>query len=541
MSLSVSLFSGIERGRNTPMAGCIEFREILSSAVVTGAAPPLRPSRQRQIDTSQHRHSIQPAADAVESFVSQPSCGGGAIPVALALPPSAVHDTSAAVVWGSLARLVAFGGPESRQIPHSASDSRAISSAVTSQDSPSCLLHTMPSPTKGRASRPRGSEEEFVLFLQGIPAHCRWQELKDLVRQTALHIRQAVVYDDHHGFPTGLGQIIVKNEDEAWRTYHRLSTNGWEGQSLVVTLARTSAPTCPIAGPTKSPTPCVVSPTYVANYSTPPQVPQSMAVPPSPISPEPVISSGTTYHGPEYGPLLSPMGLPQPFITVFPDPLACQIPPSAGTTTPAPPSPMYAPYAMGMYHHPRRAHHPKSTYTYYAAPLPYAPAAATTTTTATSATRPPHRRTLFIQNLSPATTPRALRSLLSDAGTIDHCEMPADRDSARCKGFARVSFRTGDEAKRAVALFNNAVFLGSKIRVKIDRSIQVAYTPAVGGLVQEGASVHTPPLSGAASAASSDVEDARASRPSSPKKKPVDRCGPLVVNGSGVGPRAVVT
>jgi hypothetical protein len=41
------------------------------------------------------------------------------------------------------------------------------------------------------------------------------------VRQTALHIRQAVVYDDSHGFPTGLGQIIVKNEDEAWRTYRK--------------------------------------------------------------------------------------------------------------------------------------------------------------------------------------------------------------------------------------------------------------------------------------------------------------------------------
>lgn len=27
------------------------------------------------------------------------------------------------------------------------------------------------------------------------------------------------MYDDHHGFPTGLGQIIVKNEEEAWRTY----------------------------------------------------------------------------------------------------------------------------------------------------------------------------------------------------------------------------------------------------------------------------------------------------------------------------------
>ena len=135
-----------------------------------------------------------------------------------------------------------------------------------------------------------------------IPAHCRWQELKDLVRQTALHIRQAVVYDDQHGFPTGLGQIIVKNEDEAWRTYRaswnpdsqkladsvlldRLSTNGWEGQSLVVTLARTSSPTRPIAGPTKSPT-CVIPPNYVSGYSTPPRSTQNMAVPPSPISPE---------------------------------------------------------------------------------------------------------------------------------------------------------------------------------------------------------------------------------------------------------------
>lgn len=34
-----------------------------------------------------------------------------------------------------------------------------------------------------------------------------------------MHIRQAVVYDDHHGFPTGLGQIIVKHEEAAWRTF----------------------------------------------------------------------------------------------------------------------------------------------------------------------------------------------------------------------------------------------------------------------------------------------------------------------------------
>ncbi|EEA21316.1 RNA binding protein [Talaromyces marneffei ATCC 18224] len=83
-------------------------------------------------------------------------------------------------------------------------------------------MHMTTSPPRERGRRGhRSSEEEFVLYLQGIPQHCRWQELKDFVRQTALHIRQAVVYDDQHGYPTGLGQIIVKNEDEAWRTYHR--------------------------------------------------------------------------------------------------------------------------------------------------------------------------------------------------------------------------------------------------------------------------------------------------------------------------------
>lgn len=110
-------------------------------------------------------------------------------------------------------------------------------------------------------------------MLLKVPAHCRWQELKDFVRQTAMHIRQAVVYDDPHGYPTGIGQIIVKNEDEAWRTFStslsqtgtkqiadvcvfvagKLAATGWDGQVLTVTLAKASAPTKPIAGPKQSP------------------------------------------------------------------------------------------------------------------------------------------------------------------------------------------------------------------------------------------------------------------------------------------------
>lgn len=46
----------------------------------------------------------------------------------------------------------------------------------------------------------------------------------------------------------------------------RLSTHGWDGQSLVVTLARTSSPTQPIAGPTKSP-PCMFNQGHYASSS----------------------------------------------------------------------------------------------------------------------------------------------------------------------------------------------------------------------------------------------------------------------------------
>jgi len=61
----------------------------------------------------------------------------------------------------------------------------------------------------------------------------------------------------------------------------RLSANGWEGQSIVVTLSRTCAPTRPIAGPTRGPA-CVFPSGYMSGYSTPPRVTQNLAAPGSP-------------------------------------------------------------------------------------------------------------------------------------------------------------------------------------------------------------------------------------------------------------------
>ncbi|KAE8338667.1 hypothetical protein BDV24DRAFT_153440 [Aspergillus arachidicola] len=344
----------------------------------------------------------------------------------------------------------------------------------------------MPHPQKGR-SRPRGSDEEFVLFLQGIPAHCRWQELKDLVRQTALHIRQAVVYDDHHGFPTGLGQIIVKNEDEAWRTY-----------------------------PGTSP----------------------------------------TYPPPEYG-HVPVMALPhQSFFPIYPDPLSqpmSGIPPSPAlrpsycdplTFTVYPPYPVSPLPAFQDASQRRTPHKPSYTYTYSYTPTPvpiYAPQG-------NGNPRPPPRRTIFIQNLNPATTQSELHSHLQDAGSIESCEVPLDPTTARCKGFARITFHTAEEAKRAIARYNNTIFLNAKIRVKIDRAVPYAASYALTPPVTIVSAPH-PPSTTSYTPEHTIITPPRTDE--SPKSEPTStteeasqtKCqpGPLVVNGSGIGRKEITT
>ncbi|KAL4802692.1 hypothetical protein BDV18DRAFT_59780 [Aspergillus unguis] len=422
---------------------------------------------------------------------------------------------------------------------------------------------SFPSRGRARASRPRGSEEEYVLFLQGIPARCRWQELKDLVRQTALHIRQAVVYDDHHGFPTGLGQIIVKEEDEAWRTYHRLSTNGWEGQSLVVTLALTSSPTQPIAGPTKSP-PCVIQPGYVAGYSTP-RMSRNVAIPPSPILTEPAVPSSPSYHSTDYGSVSNlPFVSQQLFMPVFADPLCQQIPavPSSPTLQPS----FYDPVAFGMmspYAMSHQMHQPviantlrpsylnptprKSLYSYHN-PLP--------------PSYPHHniRRSIIIHNLNPETTDQDLHAYLQETVTVEHCKVlpmqtGVDAPPFRTTATARVTLRSADEAKRAVALYNNTFFMHFRIRVKIDKSIPHymahSYAPEQYGSYQDTSEIReaqhpTPPTTEGSSSDSDELthsgeaSDCSSMEKPDPKSKPTISCQPLVVNGSGIGGRTAV-
>ncbi|KAL1956306.1 hypothetical protein VTO42DRAFT_7389 [Malbranchea cinnamomea] len=320
-----------------------------------------------------------------------------------------------------------------------------------------------------RQRRPRPVEEEFVVFLQGIPPHCRWQELKDLIRQTALHIRQAVVYDDCHGHPTGIGQIIIKNEDEAWRTYNRLSTNGWNGLSLTVTLSRANDPTKPIAGPTKSPS--INRIPYVPAFSGPPLSTAILSpttcslAPDSPVSP-------TFSQPPDYGAFFSPInGVCSPtLVPLSPESLSYAL----YAFPPNNPVPLQSCY---LFNPVQEQHNLVQTRRYQQGPIPgmasdrhHGSGSTTSNNSVTSQVTTPPSKNIFIPFLSHDTTSEHLKEYLKGAGTVERCEVQERKPiGGRPRVFGTATFQTIEEAERAIAMFDGSTFRGTKLRVRFDR------------------------------------------------------------------------
>lgn len=188
----------------------------------------------------------------------------------------------------------------------------------------------------------------------------------------------------------------------------------------------------------------------------------------------------------------------------------------------------------------------------------------------------PARRTILVQNLSANTTQANIVSLFQEAGPIERCQLdntPTTPPYIRQKQSARITFTTPDSAKRATTLFNNTAFMGSKqIRVRIDRSANsnpnsnpvpnpnhnhtstananTRATSAASTNSTTPASSPSPspdPYSyscpGHSSAGTSPAHSVAGSRPVSKDgpapRQSVDRCQPLVVNGSGIGKNAV--
>lgn len=122
--------------------------------------------------------------------------------------------------------------------------------------------------------------------------------------------------------------------------------------------------------------------------------------------------------------------------------------------------------------------------------------------------------------------------------------MPLNPDTGRCKGFARVTFRSADEAKRAISLYNTAFFLGAKIRVKIDRSGYFPSGQSQGYPARDGYYLPNRPNQPERKSVENDITpapgtvDRKSSGPQRVTER--DRCQPLVVNGSGLGNKTAV-
>jgi len=76
---------------------------------------------------------------------------------------------------------------------------------------------------------------------------------------------------------------------------------------------------------------------------------------------------------------------------------------------------------------------------------------------------------LYVGNLSFDTTEEGLRSLISQAGTVESVEMITDRFTGRSKGFAFVTMSTQAEAEKAISMFNEKVLDDRTIKVNIAR------------------------------------------------------------------------
>lgn len=102
------------------------------------------------------------------------------------------------------------------------------------------------------------------------------------------------------------------------------------------------------------------------------------------------------------------------------------------------------------------------------------------------------RRAVYFQNLHPATTTADLKILLQGAGIVEQCSImvPPGVHNALVHNHASAIMYSVEEAKRAVIMFNGMMFMGSRIRVKMDHSSDMARS----GSWDEIATRNEPPL-----------------------------------------------
>lgn len=148
--------------------------------------------------------------------------------------------------------------------------------------------------------------------------------------------------------------------------------------------------------------------------------------------------------------MMMPMQIQGNFVPMLPDmvPMQCYPPSSMNGYEPQ----WMMPYPMT----PQHSTHSPDQYFYpssHKAPDPQSPSF-----------YPDHRK-LTLDNLHPSTTPGNLKELVSSAGVVTQCNMALEADQTR----ASITMQKNEDAQRAVTMFNNIRFMGSRISVRLDR------------------------------------------------------------------------
>ncbi len=76
---------------------------------------------------------------------------------------------------------------------------------------------------------------------------------------------------------------------------------------------------------------------------------------------------------------------------------------------------------------------------------------------------------LYVGNMSYETTEQDLRTMFSEAGTVESVDVIMDRQTGRPKGFAFIMMSSQAEAEKAISLFDSKDLKTRTLKVNIAR------------------------------------------------------------------------
>ena len=86
---------------------------------------------------------------------------------------------------------------------------------------------------------------------------------------------------------------------------------------------------------------------------------------------------------------------------------------------------------------------------------------------------------LYVGNMSQETTEQDLRTMFTEAGTVNLVDMIKDRQTGKPKGFAFVTMSNQAEAEKAIVMFNAKNVDSRMIKVNISLPREDRPAPAV--------------------------------------------------------------